>query len=626
MKKIFFNKKTDSNGFTLIELLSIIAVLALVITMTIFFVRDFFDDTAIKIDEITKNMIIDAANEYTIEYRGSTNWREDERDDGIYFCISLDSLLSKGFFENDGSNFEQYRDKFAVSGISKNGKLEYELVLLSSVDEDNICEYKEGTSSLVEKNLETGEFIEVEQVTKELEIVNDDIDLGTFKYDITCVGDKYKINTSSSLKIKEIINVSSNTFVNILLDESSSIRTDYRSAVNAIKDLSRTLNELGISHSLIGFGDYPVLRRNFSVEPLVDNDFRKTSAYTDYAWATNSMAAVDLATSLIYNAKYNDDNGVKMNEDSQIYTIIFTDGKPYEWLWIQKEVDGVVSDKKDISEIAKDTTNYNFNDDAKEYYSRYQKLVEGCSGDEGNGGYSDLVSGDRQYTCGKRSDNTDYYVVFQNTDSEKDRAWDYLLHSSGFLKSVGSKVIIAAYIDDFSNNKNLKDVISVDNDFCSNSSMVNGYCYYYSRESNEIAKLFNQFEEKFKEKFLVNKIKFKLDPILDSNGIPFVKIYDEAGSEVTVIDEFDLTGEEFKGKEEIDILNKFTFVVNEESDLFDEESMNCIDDGKKCTYEGTKKLFEIKLSLHYAKDDSWTDVTVVQPEFDLKLTKISTVN
>ena len=49
-----------------------------------------------------------------------------------------------------------------------------------------------------------------------------------------------------------------------------------------------------------------------------------------------------------------------------------------------------------------------------------------------------------------------------------------------------------------------------------------------------------------------------MDPILDSNGIPFVKIYDEAGSEVTVIDEFDLTSEEFKGKEEIETLDSET--------------------------------------------------------------------
>jgi hypothetical protein len=177
----------------------------------------------------------------------------------------------------------------------------------------------------MKKDETTGQYIEVDEVNKVAEIKSEEKDLGSFKYEITTNDNRYIINTNLELTIKDFIKDNTNVFVNILLDESHSMVNAYESAIRSIIEFSNTLSESGIKHSLIGFGGYPKLRRDFAVEPLVRNDFSN-----GWAWATNTHAALDLATSLIYNAKKTNE----MNDTSKIYTVVFTDGAPLERLWV----------------------------------------------------------------------------------------------------------------------------------------------------------------------------------------------------------------------------------------------------------------------------------------------------
>ena len=181
------------------------------------------------------------------------------------------------------------------------------------------------------------------------------------------------------------------------------------------------------------------------------------------------------------------------------------------------------------------------------------------------------------------------------------------------------------YEYNLANKKNLTDVVSKD-DFCLNSSKK-GYCYYFSKNISQVTSLFNQFSNMFEELTLIDKVKLKLEPIKDSNGVPLIKIYNESGQEVKD-DEFKVIDLSEETPQKLNVLNKFEFVVNEQSDLFNVKNglWECTDDNYSCTYEGASKLFDIKLGLHYKKDGSWSDVTIVQPEFDLSLTKISTMN
>lgn len=601
-------KKNKKGGFTLTEILATIAILAVIITIIILIIRVTTKDVVDKLDEVTKNMILEAAREYTLEYRGTDRWKEEKTSDGASFCVSLDSLLESGYFKNEESNYEKFRTKYTVSGIVVDGNFKFELMELSSVSQNSMCEYIKRDHMLLEKDEESGQYVEVDKINKITEITNEDKNLGRFEYDLTAVNNKYKMNTNLEVSIKEFIKDNSNIFVNILLDESRSMKNAYNSAVDAIIGFSETLSNSGISHSLIGFGGYPLIRRNYSADKLSSSDF---APYGSWAWATNSHAAVDLVTSLIYNSKQ---AGI-MNEDSKIYTVLFTDGQPLEWLWI---TDSNNSTKYDIYTMKSDGYNLKTNEKAKIYYSMYKDLVDGCESPYAD--YEQSVDATHNFECKK--ENERYYITFRN-NWDVNKAWDYLRYSSGFLKSVGSKIIVAAYVVDFGSKSKLEDVVSAD-DFCEKSSK-DGYCYYYSKNVEQVNDLFAQFSNMFEALTVIDKVKLKLDPIKDSGGIPLVKIYDADGNEINDFDEVDLS---FEDQEQLNILNKFSFVINEASDLFDVDNglWRCTDDKYSCTYEGAKKLFDIKLSLHYKKDNSWSDVTIVQPEFDLNLTKISTVN
>lgn len=602
-------RQERKKGFTLVELLSVIVILGIISSIVIVGFMRTTTDAQDKLDKVTRKQILDAAKAYAVEYRNTGKWVEEKTDDGASFCISLDSLLSSGYFDDKKLNFDEYKDEYVVRGDVNLGNFEFELIELATVSSNDTCEYLEKKHMLTEKNEVTGEYDEVSEISKSSKIENDEKDLGAFNYDVTTVNNRYVVNTNLELTIKEFIKDNTNVFVNILLDESHSMAKDYENAIKAIISFSNTLSESGIKHSLIGFGGYPKLRRDFSIEPLVRSNFSN-----GWAWATNTHAALDLATSLIYNAKKSNE----MTETSKIYTVVFTDGAPLERLWVEDKNSDVYGT---IRMASNGGYNLEKNKKAQIYFSKFSELVSDCESPYGDD-WKKARDDTSNFIC--KRENEQYYITFSNQVNSS-TAWNYVRDSSGFLKSVGSKVMFVAYVADFSNKKNLTDVVSKD-DFCLDSSKK-GYCYYFSKNMSQVTSLFNQFSNMFEELTLIDKVKFKLEPIKDSSGVPLIKLYNELGQEIGD-NEFEIIDLSEETPQKLNILNKFEFVVNEKSDLFNAKNglWECTEDNYSCTYEGATKLFDIKLGLHYKKDDSWSDVTIVQPEFDLSLTKISTIN
>lgn len=74
-------KETNINnkGFTIIELLVVIAVLGILVSITFFVMNWFVNQSSYEIDEITEKLILDVANEYMLEFRGSSDWKEEKK-------------------------------------------------------------------------------------------------------------------------------------------------------------------------------------------------------------------------------------------------------------------------------------------------------------------------------------------------------------------------------------------------------------------------------------------------------------------------------------------------------------------------------------------------------------------
>ena len=97
--KEFINNRKKYKGFTLIELLAIILILSLIIFTVIIMFKEVFISTEQTINKTEKNIILSAANDYALEYRGTDGWIEEiEEDETVNFCVSLDSLIKYGYF------------------------------------------------------------------------------------------------------------------------------------------------------------------------------------------------------------------------------------------------------------------------------------------------------------------------------------------------------------------------------------------------------------------------------------------------------------------------------------------------------------------------------------------------
>lgn len=94
-------KKTNK-GFTLIELLIAIAIIAIVFTLGYFLVVSIIDYSNNKSKSINENLIIDAGKQYAMEFKNQNGFSKYTNDDDVTkFCISLNTLLNYGIYNNN---------------------------------------------------------------------------------------------------------------------------------------------------------------------------------------------------------------------------------------------------------------------------------------------------------------------------------------------------------------------------------------------------------------------------------------------------------------------------------------------------------------------------------------------
>ena len=134
MKKIYKEK-----GFTLIELLATIVILLLIFTIGFAVISNLLNSSNDTIDDVTKKMIIKAAEQYAIEYRNEESWVEEKDDDGnTILCITLESLINSGYFGANQSKVMEYKNDGWTVKITINNGI-YNSEIITSEIADNVC-------------------------------------------------------------------------------------------------------------------------------------------------------------------------------------------------------------------------------------------------------------------------------------------------------------------------------------------------------------------------------------------------------------------------------------------------------------------------------------------------------
>jgi len=304
-----FMLKKERKGFTLIELLATIVILVLVFSLCFVFVYDLFDNTDKMMDGITEKIILNAAEEYAIEFRNDSNWNEEKDNDGNYkFCITLDSLINYGYFTNNESEIIKYKDDFFVEMSVVNGVYNYKLI---GVDDISSCRYMDKKTEIIDNGSS-------EVVIKEIE---NEKTLGNFKYNVKKINDKtfeFDVDFNIDFKIEETIKTIINpTYVMLIVDRSGSMEgTRFTNAKQASVTFSRKILEKvpDAKIGLILYESSASLVRDFSNSDLSSVNFGYASG------GTNTAGAVLKAINAI--------NSSVTEEDVNVFALLLFDGEP----------------------------------------------------------------------------------------------------------------------------------------------------------------------------------------------------------------------------------------------------------------------------------------------------------
>ena len=114
----------EKRGFTLIELLAVILILGIIMSISTYFMFNSNKDAENEVNYINENGILNSASFYTTEYNKNLIWNEDEN----AACISINTLINRGYFEQDDIVASGY-DKYSVKVTEVGDKVyNYELV------------------------------------------------------------------------------------------------------------------------------------------------------------------------------------------------------------------------------------------------------------------------------------------------------------------------------------------------------------------------------------------------------------------------------------------------------------------------------------------------------------------
>ena len=93
--------KKTKRGFTLVELLATLAVLSIVLSIVVFSTSGVINNAREKSYETTINNVLVAGGNYTVENPELSEWEECDSGNCEYQCISVNELISNGYFKGD---------------------------------------------------------------------------------------------------------------------------------------------------------------------------------------------------------------------------------------------------------------------------------------------------------------------------------------------------------------------------------------------------------------------------------------------------------------------------------------------------------------------------------------------
>ena len=305
---------SKKSGFTLIELLAVIVVLVLIFSITFFFSGNIFGGVADKVDKTTKKMILDATNEYVLEYRNKDWWKEDINGSGdITFCVSLESLLETGYYDSDDKYVLENKDKLLVSAVIDSKKvIKYDLIDYN--DAKDKCNYSFNESLLDKDN-------------GKIDIIGDNNEdsIGSLEYNVDKIdNNNYDVNIDFLVELGiDVVEKAAPVYVAIILDNSGSmVGNAWNNARAAAIKLSDTIiNSLDNSYvALVQYNDVPKLARDFDNKVLSNNDFFPALG------STNVSGGIDLTSSLF--------NNLDLPKTAMLYTILLYDGEPTHYSYL----------------------------------------------------------------------------------------------------------------------------------------------------------------------------------------------------------------------------------------------------------------------------------------------------
>ena len=406
------NKKRIKCGFTLVELLAVIVVLGLILGIISYAIGNIFGNVLSKIDDTTKNIILDAAEEYVLEYRNKGDWKENVANNGdVSFCVSLKSLLETGYYDYDDEFVVDNVDELFVSVLINSNKVS-KYVLIEKKDVEEKCNYSLSKS-------------EIDKYKEEIDIKDDsDNSLGSLEYQIDKIDNTYATDIDFSVFLNEgLMSINAPVYVAIVLDNSGSmVGSAWNNAMSAAINLSKTVIDKlnGSQVALIQYNDGPMLVRNFQNKALTNSSFLLPTG------GTNVSGGLDLAASLFKELG-------EIPDYAMLYTIILYDGEPTYYSYLQKM----------------NSSSIIYNSSTQLYYDNFYTAFTGA-----NESYNHLYK-------------------ISSSISRCSQCYNYIINAANYLKgeNINSKLITVGYNFSSSDSydKQLKEASSIDSNFCSNS-------------------------------------------------------------------------------------------------------------------------------------------------------------
>lgn len=266
-------KRIKEKGFTLIELLVTIAILALILLVGSYFVFNVFFETEEIMDEISKKMILKAAEQYSIEFRNDERWNEEIDENGnAAFCVTLESLINYGYFNNKKDILKYKNNGYIVEMSLTNGI--YSSFLTTRENISSKCQYFLNKTTLSNSS-------------GSIDIEENNTNLGKLEYNVEKIdNENYNAHIDFNIGLeKKQMEKNVPVYIALIIDNSGSMNSDskFENAKEAAITLSNNIiNTLDNSYiALVQYTDKPTLNREFKNTQLQESDFNNPGGNTN---------------------------------------------------------------------------------------------------------------------------------------------------------------------------------------------------------------------------------------------------------------------------------------------------------------------------------------------------------